>query len=81
MTSQLFGLTLFLGVFNLATKVLDDSAEDIEKLYDALKKNNKNEATILLTHLVKVHKLTRKIVEARIKVIGAEKIGRVSAEN
>jgi len=60
---------------------IDDSAEDIEKLYNALKRNNTNEATILLKHLVKLHHFTRKIVEARIKVLGAEKIAKADTES
>jgi len=63
------------------TERQDDSAQDIQKLYDALKKNNKRESTLIFTHLIKFHRLTRKYVEERIKLIGAEKIGRVSAEN
>jgi len=61
--------------------VLDDSQEDIKKLYNALNKNNKREATLIFTHLVRFHKLSRKVIAERIKLMGAEKIARVSIEN
>ena len=56
------------------SKGKDDSKQDIERLYNALARNNKNEATIILTHLIKVHQRTRKDVAASIKVLGTEKI-------